>query len=117
MSITVFAPPKVNLRLLVGPVRADGYHPLRSLMVALDGPADRVTVTRAAERAVRCPGIDGPANLAWAALDALEADPIASGWLPPLLLETFLGVKRWELETAADDDDLEATCARYASAY
>ncbi len=65
MSITVFAPPKVNLRLLVGPVRADGYHPLRSLMVALDGPADRVTVTRAAERAVRCPGIDGPANLAW----------------------------------------------------
>jgi hypothetical protein len=37
--------------------------------------------------------------------------------LPPLLLETFLGVKRWELETAADDDDLEATCARYASAY
>jgi hypothetical protein len=37
--------------------------------------------------------------------------------LPPLLLETFLGVKRWELETAADDADLEATCARYASAY
>jgi hypothetical protein len=33
------------------------------------------------------------------------------------LLETFLGVKRWELETAADDADLEATCARYASAY
>ena len=57
-----------------------------------------------------------PASLG-EALDALEADPIASGWLPPLLLETFLGVKRWELETAADDDDLEATCARYASAY
>jgi glutamine synthetase len=51
------------------------------------------------------------------ALDALETDPIASGWLPPLLLETFLGVKRWELATAAEDADLEATCARYASAY
>jgi len=37
--------------------------------------------------------------------------------LPPLLLETFLGVKRWELATAAEDADLEATCARYASAY
>ena len=57
-----------------------------------------------------------PASLG-EALDALEADPIASGWLPPLLLETFLGVKRWELETATGDADLEATCARYASAY
>ncbi|MBJ7366600.1 MAG: 4-(cytidine 5'-diphospho)-2-C-methyl-D-erythritol kinase, partial [Thermoleophilia bacterium] len=85
MSITVFAPPKVNLRLLVGPVRADGYHPLRSLMVALDGPADRVTVTRAAERAVRCPGIDGPANLAWTALDALEAE--VGEPLPPLAVD------------------------------
>ena len=88
MSITVFAPPKVNLRLLVGPVRADGYHPLRSLMVALDGPADRVTVTRAAERAVRCPGIDGPANLAWTALDALEAE--VGEPLPPLAVDISL---------------------------
>ena len=37
--------------------------------------------------------------------------------LSPLLLETFLGVKHWELETAAGDTDLVATCARYASAY
>jgi len=85
VSITVFAPPKVNLRLLVGPVRADGYHPLRSLMVALDGPADCVTVARAAERAVRCPGIDGPANLAWTALDALEAE--VGEPLPPLAVD------------------------------
>ena len=56
------------------PVRPDGYHPLRSLMVALDGPADRVTVRPANERSVTCPGIDGPANLAWAALDALQAE-------------------------------------------
>ena len=81
-SVTVQAPPKVNLRLLVGPVRPDGYHPLRTLMVALEGPADAVTVARAEARAVRCPGIDGPANLAWAALDALEAE--AGEPLPPL---------------------------------
>lgn len=81
-SVTVAAPPKVNLRLIVGAKRADGYHPLRSLMVALDGPADAVTVTRGAERVVRCTGIEGPANLAWAALDALEAE--AGEPLPPL---------------------------------
>lgn len=70
--LTLAAPPKVNLRLLVGPRRHDGYHPLRSLMVALDEPADAVTVRRAPSREVRCPGLDGPANLAWRALDALE---------------------------------------------
>lgn len=80
--VTLPAPPKVNLRLLVGPRRDDGYHPLRTLMVALDGPADRVTVTPSAERAVACPGIAGPANLAWAALDALQAE--AGEHLPPL---------------------------------
>ena len=77
-----WAYPKVNLRLLVGPVRADGYHPLRSLMVQLDGPADRVTVSRADARSVTCAGIDGPANLAWKALDALE-DEVGEA-LPPL---------------------------------
>lgn len=77
-----WAYPKINLRLLVGPVRADGYHPLRSLMVQLDGPADRVVVSRADERSVTCAGIDGPANLAWKALDALEAE--VGEALPPM---------------------------------
>lgn len=57
-----------------------------------------------------------PASLS-EALDALEADTVASGWLPPLLLETFLGVKRWEVATATGDADLSATCARYACVY
>lgn len=56
----------------MGPPRGDGYHTLRTLMVTLDGLADTVTVERARERQVRCPGIEGPANLAWRALDALE---------------------------------------------
>ncbi|WP_217921819.1 4-(cytidine 5'-diphospho)-2-C-methyl-D-erythritol kinase [Miltoncostaea oceani] len=72
--VTLLAPPKLNLRLLVGPLAADGYHPVRTLMVALDGPADVVRVSHAAGRVVRCPGVDGPGNLAWAAIDALERE-------------------------------------------
>lgn len=68
------APPKLNLRLLVGPRGADGYHPLTTLMVALDGIADEVAVRLADRRRVECPGIDGADNLAWRALDALEAE-------------------------------------------
>lgn len=72
--LTISAPAKVNLRLEVGPRGADGYHPLRTLMVTLDGLADTLTVARAAERRVRCPGLDDADNLAWAALDALERE-------------------------------------------
>jgi 4-diphosphocytidyl-2-C-methyl-D-erythritol kinase len=72
--LTLSAPAKLNLRLLVGRLQPDGYHPIRSLMIALDGLDDTVTVRRAAQRAVRCEGLDGDANLAWRALDALEAD-------------------------------------------
>jgi 4-diphosphocytidyl-2-C-methyl-D-erythritol kinase len=71
-ALILDAPAKLNLRLLVGPARPDGYHAVRTLMVALEGLSDTVTVARAAERSVRCPGIDGPDNLAWRALDALE---------------------------------------------
>ena len=72
-SVTLTAPAKLNLRLLVGALQSDGYHPIRSLMVALDGLADRVTVAVASQRAVRCDGLHDEANLAWRALDALEA--------------------------------------------
>ena len=58
----------------MGPRGDDGYHPVTSLMVALDGLSDALEVRRAGERRVRCPGIEGPANLVWAALDALEAE-------------------------------------------
>jgi len=56
----------------VGPLGPDGYHPLRSLMVALDGLADTVVARRAPRRTVRCEGLDDTVNLAWQALDALE---------------------------------------------
>lgn len=69
----ISAPAKINLRLLVGPPRTDGYHPVDSLMVALDGLADTVMVAPADVRRVVCPGVEERANLAWYALDALEA--------------------------------------------
>ncbi|MCC6832620.1 MAG: 4-(cytidine 5'-diphospho)-2-C-methyl-D-erythritol kinase [Thermoleophilia bacterium] len=89
-GLSLEAPAKLNLCLRVGPVREDGYHPLASLMVALDGLADTVTVRRADRRAVACPGIDGPANLAWRALDALDAE--AGEPLPPLAVDIAKGI-------------------------
>jgi 4-diphosphocytidyl-2-C-methyl-D-erythritol kinase len=68
------APAKLNLSLAVGPPREDGYHPVASLMVALDAPSDTVEVRPAARRSLDAPGSPaGAANLAWRALDALEA--------------------------------------------
>lgn len=46
MALTGLAPAKINLFLHVGPVAADGYHPLASL-VAFADVGDAVTVTRA----------------------------------------------------------------------
>ena len=72
--VILHAPAKINLRLAVGPRGEDGYHPLTTLMVALAGVADIVTAQRADRRVVACPGLEGPANLAWKALDVLEAE-------------------------------------------
>ncbi len=72
--LSASAPAKLNLRLAVGPRGDDGYHPVTSLMVALDGLADALEVRRGGERRVRCPGIEGPENLVWTALDALESE-------------------------------------------
>jgi 4-diphosphocytidyl-2-C-methyl-D-erythritol kinase len=72
--LTLLAPAKLNLRLLVGPLAADGYHPVRTLMVALDGLADRMSAETAERRRIECPGVEERRNLAWAALDALEQE-------------------------------------------
>ncbi len=71
--VTLSAPAKLNLRLLVGPLQPDGYHPIRSLMVALDDLVDTVMLTAGSTRVVRCDGLADQANLAWRALDVLEA--------------------------------------------
>ncbi len=83
--LVVCAPAKLNLVLRVGARAADGYHPLASLMVALAGLEDEVRIAAAPERALICPGAPaGPANLAWRAVDALEA---ACGRALPVQIE------------------------------
>lgn len=79
-TLSALAPAKVNLFLHVGPVDAEGYHPLCSL-VAFADVGDRVTARRAEglSLAVEGPfstGLDGEGdNLVLRALRALKAEP------------------------------------------
>ena len=50
------------------------------------------------------------------ALVALEDDQAARGWMPPLLYEAYVSVKRAEAEGTATED-LAQRCARYARIY
>jgi len=74
------APGKVNLCLFIGRPRADGYHPLVSLVQPVS-LADELTLEPAPGDAdeVVCPGIEGE-NLAARALAAFRA---ATGWDGP----------------------------------
>jgi 4-diphosphocytidyl-2-C-methyl-D-erythritol kinase len=72
------APAKVNLCLLVGPLRADGRHELVSLMQSI-AVCDEVAIEDGAREEVICPGVEGE-NLAAAALRAFRA---ATGWDGP----------------------------------
>jgi 4-diphosphocytidyl-2-C-methyl-D-erythritol kinase len=69
------APGKLNLSLFVGRPRADGYHPLVSLVQPLS-LADELTLEPAPADAVECPGVEGE-NLAARALAAYRE---AAGW-------------------------------------
>lgn len=79
------APAKVNLVLRVGPPRADGLHPLCSLLASLElADAVRVSVARSSDE-VLCPGVEGD-NLAAAAVAAFRA-ATPGVVLPPLRVE------------------------------
>src|SRR5436190_15370747 len=83
-AMTERAPGKVNLSLFVGAPRADGLHPLRSVVQSVS-LADELTLEPAPGGAdeVACPGVEGP-NLA---AEALAAFRVATGWdAPPLRL-------------------------------
>ncbi len=71
--VEVAAPAKVNLALLVGPVRPDGFHEIASLMLPLS-LADRVTVekTPGAALDVACDVAPGTDNLAARMVRELE---------------------------------------------
>ena len=72
------APAKVNLCLLVGPLRADGRHELVSVMAPVT-LFDELEMHDAERDEVLCPGVEGP-NLAAAALAAFRD---ATGWDGP----------------------------------
>ena len=80
MRLTALAPGKVNLSLLVGAPRADGLHPLVSVVQAVS-LADELTLEPATGDAdeVVCPGVEGP-NLAARALELFRE---ATGWDGP----------------------------------
>ena len=78
MSVTVRVPAKVNVQLAVGAARADGFHDLANVFLAV-GLYDEVTVTPADELRVTCAGPDAGqvpldlTNLAARAATALAA--------------------------------------------
>jgi 4-diphosphocytidyl-2-C-methyl-D-erythritol kinase len=92
LHVTVEVPAKVNLCLLVGPPRPDGYHPVFTVLVPID-LRDRLEFALRARRAdgggergaddaqgdleVLCAGAPGEANLVAKAVRALELD---TGW-------------------------------------
>jgi 4-diphosphocytidyl-2-C-methyl-D-erythritol kinase len=77
--LSTLAPGKVNLCLLIGAPRADGLHPLVSL-VQPTRLADTVTLERGGDHdTVICPGVTGE-NLALKALQDFRA---ATGWNAP----------------------------------
>lgn len=57
MSVTVRVPAKVNVQLAVGAARADGFHDLANVFLAV-GVHDEVTVTPADALRVTCAGTD-----------------------------------------------------------
>ncbi|MEW1927443.1 MULTISPECIES: 4-(cytidine 5'-diphospho)-2-C-methyl-D-erythritol kinase [unclassified Streptomyces] len=78
MSVTVRVPAKVNVRLAVGGARADGFHDLANVFLAV-GLYDEVTVTPAEQLRVTCSGPDASqvpldrTNLAARAAELLAA--------------------------------------------
>lgn len=73
--LTTQAPAKINLCLYVGPRRADGYHPVCSLMEKVDF-FDRLDVRKTLAGGIRVTGVDVPAeqNTVYRAARALEAE-------------------------------------------
>jgi len=140
VSVTVRAAAKINLHLGVGPVRADGYHPLATVYQAI-GLYEDVTATRAdawsvhtiADAGIDLDGVPGDeSNIAIRAGQALAAHhgladqaahlevhkgiPVAGGLAGGSAdaAAALVALDRlWELETS--DDDLLAIAATLGS--
>ena len=111
MRLTARAPGKVNLSLLVGAPRADGLHPLVSVVQAVS-LADELTLTPGGDAdEVVCPGVEGP-NLAGRALALFRE---ATGWDgPPQRLEI---VKRVPVAAGMGGGSADAAAALRLAAH
>jgi glutamine synthetase len=119
------AAPQLRLEYRAGDAAANPYLALGALVRAgldgvrrgLDAPPvldrDPALLGRADAERFRVGGL--PRSLD-DALAALERDQAALGWMPPLLLEAYVSVKRAEIEGTASED-LAQRCARYARIY
>jgi 4-diphosphocytidyl-2-C-methyl-D-erythritol kinase len=77
------APAKINMNLLIGPLREDGRRELVSVMQSIT-ICDRLEMTDAERDEVICPGVEGP-NLVSTAIEAFRE---ATGWdRPPQRIE------------------------------
>jgi 4-diphosphocytidyl-2-C-methyl-D-erythritol kinase len=82
VRVTVLAPGKVNLCLLVGGLQDDGRHEVVTVIESVS-LADEVTLTAAEHDEVICPGVDGP-NIVARTVEGLRA----RGWEgPPVRIE------------------------------
>src|SRR4051794_37010707 len=81
MRLATLAPGKVNVCLFVGRPRADGLHPLVSIVQPVS-LADELILEPAERDEVVCPGVEGP-NLAARALSLFRE---ATGWDEPVRL-------------------------------
>jgi len=117
--------PQLRLEYRGADATASPYLTLGAILSAgLDGvrrelPAapilDRDPATLHGEEAERF-GVGGLPDSLGEALEALEDDATAKGWLPPLLHDAYTSVKRAEVEASADLDPAEI-CRRYARIY
>jgi glutamine synthetase len=51
-----------------------------------------------------------------AALKRMDAEPVVKSWLPPVMYESYLAVKRKEIELCTGADAAEI-CRRYHAVY
>jgi glutamine synthetase len=111
-----FRPPDATASpyMVIGALVRAGLEGIRGklpLPVAIEGdPGDLTENERRAMNILPLPSSLGEA------LDLMHADPVVRGWLSPVMYESYLLVKRKEIEMFAGSDPAE-TCRRYAAVY
>ena len=106
--------PTANPYLVLGALVRAGLDGIRRGL-PLPAACDRDPADLTAEERAQLGIVALPATLA-EALDALLDDPQARSWMAPTMLESYLSVKRAEIDLAAGQTP-EEICAMYSRAY